>query len=57
MGRKAGLEKSVTLDIIEAVDMNLWGHRSASADLPLNLFYNSYVSRGLFVRGLSLIHI
>ena len=51
MGRKSGLGKSWTLDIIEAVDMNLWGHRSASADLFFNLFCTSCLSRGLFVRG------
>ena len=51
MGRKSGFEKSWTFDNIEALDMNLWGHRSASADLSLNLFRNSCLSRGLFVRG------
>lgn len=51
MGRKSGLGKSWTFDNIEALDMNLWGHRSASADLSLNLFCNSCLRRGLFVRG------
>ena len=51
MGRKSGFEKSWTFDNIEALDMNLWGHRSASADLSLNLFCKSCLWWGLFVRG------
>ncbi len=53
MGRKSGLGKSWTFDNIEALDMNLWGHRSASADLISQLVLQLLLKEGSLCQGVA----